>query len=64
MDYYKILGLNRDCTKEDVEKSFRELSSKNLLKKDKLKSLSNAFEVLYDEKKRKKDLHEMSRRIH
>lgn len=54
MDYYKILGLNRDCTKEDVEKAFRELSPKSLFVKDKLKSLSNAFEVLYDEKKRKK----------
>ena len=54
MDYYKILGLTRDCSQEDVEKAYRELSPKSLFVKGKLTLLSNAYEVLYDEQKRKK----------
>ena len=54
MDYYKILCLEKDCTQEDIEKAYIKLSSKSLHMKDKLTLLSNAFEVLYDENKRKK----------
>ncbi len=54
MDYYKILGLTRDCSQDDIEKAYRDIAPKVLFRKGALMVFSNAFEVLYDKKKRKK----------
>ena len=59
-DYYKVLGLERNATAEDVKKAFRKLALKyhpdrNPGKKDaedKFKDLNEAYEVLSDPQKR------------
>lgn len=59
-DYYKVLGLERNATAEDIKKAFRKLALKyhpdrNPGKKDaedKFKDLNEAYEVLNDPEKR------------
>lgn len=67
VDYYKTLELPRSATSVDIKKAYRKLAlrwhpDKNLEKKDeaerKFKEISEAYEVLSDEKKKRLyDLH-------
>lgn len=60
-DYYKILGVERGASKDDVRKAYRKLARKyhpdinpgNKESESKFKDLSVAYDVLSDEKKRK-----------
>ncbi len=56
-DYYKILGIEKNASKEDVKKAFRKLAHKyHPDKKDgdekKFKEVNEAYQVLSDDKKR------------
>lgn len=56
-DYYKILGIEKGASKEDVKKAFRKLAHKyHPDKKDgdekKFKEVNEAYQVLSDDKKR------------
>ena len=59
-DYYKILGVQRDASKDDVRKAYRKLARKyhpdinpgNKAAESKFKDLSVAYDVLGDDKKR------------
>lgn len=61
-DYYKILGVTKEATQEDIKKSYRKLAlkyhpDKNSGNKDaeeKFKEVGEAYEVLKDPEKRKK----------
>ncbi|XP_062201570.1 chaperone protein dnaJ 49-like [Phragmites australis] len=63
-DYYQILGLEKDCTVEDVRKAYRKLSlkvhpdkNKALGAEDAFKAVSKAFQCLSDaESRRRYDL--------
>jgi molecular chaperone DnaJ len=57
-DYYKILGVNKKSTKEDIKKAYRKLSKQfhpdvNPNGSEKFKEVSEAYEVLSDDNKRK-----------
>jgi len=60
-DYYKILGVERGASKDEVRKAYRKLARKfhpdinpgNKEAESKFKDLSVAYDVLSDEKKRK-----------
>ena len=60
-DYYKILGLNKNASKEDIKKSYRKLAMKyhpdhtkgNKSAEEKFKTISEAYAVLSDKEKRK-----------
>ena len=61
-DYYKILGVNKKATKDDISKAFRKLAVKyhpdknpnNKAAEEKFKEITEANEVLSDPEKRKK----------
>lgn len=60
-DYYEVLGVNRDATQRQIKKAYRELAPKYHPDKNpgdkeaeaKFVELSNAYEVLSDEAKRR-----------
>lgn len=58
-DYYEVLGLEKNATKEDIKKAYRKLSKKyhpDINKEadaaDKFKEVKEAYEVLSDDQKR------------
>ena len=61
-DYYKILGVDKSATKEDISKAFRKLALKyhpdknpnDIAAEEKFKEITEANEVLSDPEKRKK----------
>jgi len=60
-DYYKILGISKDASQEEIKKSYRKLAMKyhpdknpeNIEAENKFKEVSEAYEVLKDPEKRK-----------
>lgn len=61
-DYYKILGVKKDASKDEIKKAFRKLALKYHPDKNKgdknaeerFKEINEAYEVLSDDEKRKK----------
>ena len=61
-DYYKVLGLEKDATAENIKKTYRKLAKKyhpdtnpgNKASEEKFKEISEAYEVLGDKDKRAK----------
>jgi len=55
-NYYKILGIDKDASKDEIKKSFRELSKKYHPDvggdEDKFKEINEAYSILSDDKKR------------
>lgn len=58
-DYYEILGIDRNATKEEIKKAYRRLSKKyhpdvsdDPDAAEKFKEITEAYEVLSDDKKR------------
>ena len=60
-DYYKILGVNKNTSKDDIKKAYRKLAMKyhpdhtkgDKSAEEKFKKISEAYAVLSDEEKRK-----------
>ncbi len=61
VDYYKLLGVAKDSSADDIKKTYRKLAKANhpdstggdKSKEKRFKDISNAYEVLGDDKKRK-----------
>ena len=61
-DYYKILGVGREASKDEIAKAFKKLARKyhpdlnpgNKESEEKFKEINEAYEVLKDEQKRKR----------
>ena len=59
-DYYEVLGLNRDCSEEDLKKAYRRLAMKwhpdrnpdNPKAEEHFKEAKEAYEILADANKR------------
>jgi len=55
-DYYKVLGVSRDASKDEIKKAYRKLAHKHHPDKggneETFKKISEAYHVLADEKKR------------
>ena len=59
-DYYKILGVDRKATDDDIRKAYRKLAKQyhpdynpnNKQSEDRFKEINEAYEVLSDAKKR------------
>ena len=62
IDYYKVLGLDKNASTEDIKKAYRKLARKyhpdlnpdNAEAKKKFQQINEANEVLTDPEKRKK----------
>ena len=62
IDYYKVLGVDKNATQNDIKKAFRKLARKyhpdlnpnDSSAKDKFQEINEANEVLSDPEKRKK----------
>src|SRR3990167_4744691 len=56
-DYYQIMGVSRNASKDDIKKAFRHLAHKHHPDKGgeeaKFKEINEAYQVLGDETKRK-----------
>lgn len=59
-DYYKVLGLTKDATKEEIKKAYRKLAlkyhpdkNKSIGAEEKFKEVAEAYEILSDNEKRR-----------